>query len=152
MNLQLKKFNPEKISDDRVCVFIGKRNTGKSTLVKDISIVPPLIAVILRSSLLIFMVVIVYFYNHFFANFSIAVPKNIAMVMYSTASTSSLLGEMSFGLKLLMTIVENSTMAPRVPMTRFDDTSSPAPNSFINQSFIATKLCQKEKPLEGLDF
>ena len=24
------------MSDDRVCVFIGKRNTGKSTLVKDI--------------------------------------------------------------------------------------------------------------------
>lgn len=36
MNLQLKKFNPASISDDRVCVFIGKRNTGKSTLVKDI--------------------------------------------------------------------------------------------------------------------
>jgi hypothetical protein len=36
MNLQLKKFKPEKMSDDRVCVFIGKRNTGKSTLVKDI--------------------------------------------------------------------------------------------------------------------
>jgi len=36
MNLQLKKFKPETISDDRVCVFIGKRNTGKSTLVKDI--------------------------------------------------------------------------------------------------------------------
>ena len=36
MNLQLKKFKPETITDDRVCVFIGKRNTGKSTLVKDI--------------------------------------------------------------------------------------------------------------------
>ena len=36
MNLQLKKFKPESITDDRVCVFIGKRNTGKSTLVKDI--------------------------------------------------------------------------------------------------------------------
>ena len=36
MNLQLKKFKPETMSDDRVCVFIGKRNTGKSTLVKDI--------------------------------------------------------------------------------------------------------------------
>ena len=36
MNLQLKKFNPATMSDDRVCVFIGKRNTGKSTLVKDI--------------------------------------------------------------------------------------------------------------------
>jgi len=36
MNLQLRKFKPETISDDRVCVFIGKRNTGKSTLVKDI--------------------------------------------------------------------------------------------------------------------
>ena len=37
MNLQLKKFKPEKMSDDRVCVFIGKRNTGKSTLVKTIA-------------------------------------------------------------------------------------------------------------------
>jgi hypothetical protein len=37
-----------------------------------------------------------------------------------------------------------------VPITRFDDTSSPVPNSFINHSFIATKLEQKEKPLEGL--
>ena len=36
MNLQLKKFKPESITDDKVCVFIGKRNTGKSTLVKDI--------------------------------------------------------------------------------------------------------------------
>ena len=36
MNLQLRKFKPETITDDRVCVFIGKRNTGKSTLVKDI--------------------------------------------------------------------------------------------------------------------
>jgi len=36
MNLQLRKFKPETMSDDRVCVFIGKRNTGKSTLVKDI--------------------------------------------------------------------------------------------------------------------
>jgi hypothetical protein len=36
MNIQLRKFKPEKMSDDRVCVFIGKRNTGKSTLVKDI--------------------------------------------------------------------------------------------------------------------
>lgn len=36
MNLQLKKFRPETMDDDRICVFIGKRNTGKSTLVKDI--------------------------------------------------------------------------------------------------------------------
>jgi len=36
MNLQLRKFNPATMTDDRVCVFIGKRNTGKSTLVKDI--------------------------------------------------------------------------------------------------------------------
>ena len=36
MNLQLKKFKPEGIADDKVIVFIGKRNTGKSTLVKDI--------------------------------------------------------------------------------------------------------------------
>jgi hypothetical protein len=36
MNLQLRKFRPETMSSDRVCIFIGKRNTGKSTLIKDI--------------------------------------------------------------------------------------------------------------------
>lgn len=36
MNIQLRKFNPETMADDKVCVFIGKRNTGKSTLVTDI--------------------------------------------------------------------------------------------------------------------
>ena len=36
MNIQLKKFNPKTIDDNRVCVFIGKRNTGKSTLITDI--------------------------------------------------------------------------------------------------------------------
>ena len=36
MNLQLKKFDPKSIADNRVCVFVGKRNTGKSTLVIDI--------------------------------------------------------------------------------------------------------------------
>ena len=36
MNVQLKKFNPGTIADDKVCVFIGKRGTGKSTLVTDI--------------------------------------------------------------------------------------------------------------------
>ena len=36
MNLQLKKFNPKTIDDNRVCVFIGKRGTGKTTLVTDI--------------------------------------------------------------------------------------------------------------------
>tara|TARA_B100001094_G_scaffold305708_1_gene335777 strand:- start:3740 stop:4540 length:801 start_codon:yes stop_codon:yes gene_type:complete len=36
MDLQLKKFNPETIADNRVCVFIGKRNTGKTVLVTDI--------------------------------------------------------------------------------------------------------------------
>ena len=36
MNVQLKKFNPANIADDKVCVFIGKRGTGKSTLVADI--------------------------------------------------------------------------------------------------------------------
>ena len=30
MNLQLRKFKPEAMTDDRVCVFVGKRNTGKS--------------------------------------------------------------------------------------------------------------------------
>jgi hypothetical protein len=36
MNLQLKKFNPASMADDKVCVFIGKRGTGKSTLITDI--------------------------------------------------------------------------------------------------------------------
>jgi hypothetical protein len=36
MNLQLRKFNPANMGDDKVCVFIGKRGTGKSTLVTDI--------------------------------------------------------------------------------------------------------------------
>jgi hypothetical protein len=35
-SLHLKKFNPAKIGDNRVCVFIGKRGTGKTTLVADI--------------------------------------------------------------------------------------------------------------------
>jgi hypothetical protein len=34
--LQLRKFDPSKVADDKVCVFIGKRGTGKSTLVTDI--------------------------------------------------------------------------------------------------------------------
>jgi hypothetical protein len=36
MNIQLKKFKPDNMADDKVCVFIGKRGTGKSTLVTDI--------------------------------------------------------------------------------------------------------------------
>ena len=36
MNIQLKKFNPKSIGDNRVCVFVGKRGTGKTTLVTDI--------------------------------------------------------------------------------------------------------------------
>lgn len=36
MNIQLRKFKPETMADDKVCVFIGKRGTGKSTLVTDI--------------------------------------------------------------------------------------------------------------------
>ena len=36
MNLQLKKFDPHTIGDNRVCVFVGKRGTGKTTLVTDI--------------------------------------------------------------------------------------------------------------------
>ena len=35
MQLQLKKFNMKMIKDDEVVVFIGKRNTGKSFLTKD---------------------------------------------------------------------------------------------------------------------
>lgn len=36
MSIQLKRFDPSKIGDDKVCLFIGKRGTGKSTLVIDI--------------------------------------------------------------------------------------------------------------------
>ena len=36
MNLKLKKFDPGKIKDNVVVVFIGKRGTGKTTLVTDI--------------------------------------------------------------------------------------------------------------------
>ena len=35
-NLKIKKFDPRTIDNNRVCVFIGKRGTGKSTLVADI--------------------------------------------------------------------------------------------------------------------
>jgi len=36
MNLNLKKFDPKTIGDNRVCLFVGKRGTGKTTLVTDI--------------------------------------------------------------------------------------------------------------------
>jgi hypothetical protein len=36
MNLELKKFNMSDITDDKVVVLIGKRDTGKSFLCKDI--------------------------------------------------------------------------------------------------------------------
>ena len=36
MNLQIQRFDPSKIDSNRILLFIGKRNTGKSTLVKDI--------------------------------------------------------------------------------------------------------------------
>ena len=36
MNLELKKFDISSIGPDKVCVFIGKRETGKSFLVKDL--------------------------------------------------------------------------------------------------------------------
>ena len=36
MALQLRKFRPETMADDKVCVFVGKRGTGKSFLVTDI--------------------------------------------------------------------------------------------------------------------
>jgi hypothetical protein len=36
MNLSLRKFKPENMPDDKVCVFIGKRGTGKRCLVTDI--------------------------------------------------------------------------------------------------------------------
>ena len=35
-NLQLKKFDMTNIADDKVVVLIGKRDTGKSFLCKDI--------------------------------------------------------------------------------------------------------------------
>lgn len=36
MNIKIRKFDPRSIDNNRVCVFIGKRGTGKSTLVADI--------------------------------------------------------------------------------------------------------------------
>jgi hypothetical protein len=36
MNVQLRRFDPSRIANDKVCVVIGKRGTGKSTLVTDL--------------------------------------------------------------------------------------------------------------------
>jgi len=36
MQLHIKKFDPSSISPDKVLIFLGKRNTGKSFLVRDI--------------------------------------------------------------------------------------------------------------------
>ena len=36
MTLQLKKFDMSSIADDKVIVLIGKRETGKSFLVRDL--------------------------------------------------------------------------------------------------------------------
>ena len=36
MKLELKKFDPTRIKNDSVVVFIGKRNTEKSYCMKDI--------------------------------------------------------------------------------------------------------------------
>ena len=36
MEIQLKKFNIKEISHDKVVVLIGKRDTGKSFLCKDL--------------------------------------------------------------------------------------------------------------------
>ena len=36
MNLNLKKFDMRAVPEDAVCVFIGRRRTGKSTLVRDL--------------------------------------------------------------------------------------------------------------------
>ena len=36
MSLKLQRFDMSKIEDDKVVVFIGKRETGKSFLVKDL--------------------------------------------------------------------------------------------------------------------
>ena len=35
-NLQIRKFDPKSIGDGRVCLIVGKRNTGKSVLAKDL--------------------------------------------------------------------------------------------------------------------
>src|SRR5580692_2746416 len=35
VNVRLKKFNMDRIGDNKIMVFIGKRNTGKSILVLD---------------------------------------------------------------------------------------------------------------------
>ena len=34
--LKLKKFDMKNIPEDAVCIFIGRRRTGKSTLVRDL--------------------------------------------------------------------------------------------------------------------
>ena len=36
MNLSLRRFDMKRIPQDAVCVFIGRRRTGKSTLVRDL--------------------------------------------------------------------------------------------------------------------
>ena len=36
MNIQIKKFDPSTIDPCRICMFLAKRNSGKSCLVKDI--------------------------------------------------------------------------------------------------------------------
>ena len=36
MAMELQKFDMSKIEDDKVVVFVGKRETGKSFLVKDL--------------------------------------------------------------------------------------------------------------------
>jgi hypothetical protein len=36
MSVEIKRFDMRNIDDDKVCVMIGKRNTGKSFLVKDL--------------------------------------------------------------------------------------------------------------------
>lgn len=35
-NMQIRKFDPRVIGDGRVCLLVGKRNTGKSVLAKDL--------------------------------------------------------------------------------------------------------------------
>ena len=34
--LKIKRFNPQQLKPDRICLFVGKRGTGKSTLLRDI--------------------------------------------------------------------------------------------------------------------
>ena len=61
MNLELKKFDLSNIKKDKVCVFIGKRETGKSFLVRDLLYyhqdIPVELLFQVRNQLIVFMVI-----------------------------------------------------------------------------------------------